>query len=353
MRANLTSEHASIQGPSLTVTPAEYNVVVISNGSLTSLLNADLVRPLDDLIARHGDQLMPNQFIKVDGETVAIAFMANAQHFFYREDVLAEAGVEPPATYEEVLAAAEAIRDQGIMQYPVAGTMIPEWSLAQEFVNMYLATGGEFFEPGSAEPAIDEAKAAQALQMLKDLSGYMDPDFLTFDTEALVPRWNAGEIAMANIWGSQSSSFLPETSDAPEIAAETALAAAPSFDGQGVPATTVWWDGFAIAKNISDEDAATAFQAMMYGLSPEMAAENPEAAVWLIEGYEPTAGAVGVMASVQGGAPSYSMLPYMGLMHNAFGTNMAAFMTGGKSAEDVIADALRDYQASATQAGFL
>ncbi len=353
VRANLSSEHASIQGPSLTVAPAEYNVVVIANSSLTSLLNEDLVRPLDDLIAEYGEQLNPNQSIKVDGETVAIAFMANAQHFFYRSDVLEEAGVAPPETYEDVLVAAEAIKGQGLMEYPIGATMIPNWSLAQEFVNMYLGTGGEFFTPGSAEPSIDEEKAVYALEMLKDMTAYMDPDFLTFDTEALVPRWDAGEVAMMNVWGSQAASFLPGTSNAPEIAENTVLAAAPSVDGNGVPATTVWWDGFAIAKNVSDEDAATAFQAMMYGLAPEVAQENPEAAVWLVKGYEPTPGAVGIAESVAGGAPGYSMLPYMGLMHDAFGSNMAAFMTGGKSAEQVISDALRDYRASAAQAGFL
>ncbi|MBY4893549.1 extracellular solute-binding protein [Rhodobacteraceae bacterium N5(2021)] len=351
--ANLNTEHATIQGPALSVFPSEYNVVVIANGSLTSLLNADLVRPLDDLIAEYGEQLLPHQQIRVNGQTVAIAFMANAQHFFFREDVLEQAGVPVPTTYEEVIEAARAIREQGIMEYPLAATMIPEWSLAQEFVNMYLGRGGEFFEAGSGAPNIDEEKAIATLQMLREMSTYMNPDYLTFTTDAIVPIWEAGEVAMANLWGSQASTFLPENSPVPDIAAATRFAAAPSVGGNDVPATTVWWDGFAIPRNITDEDAATAFQAMMYGLSPEMVAENPTAAVWLIDGYEPTDAAVGIIASVQGGAPSYSMLPYMGLMHDAFGSNMAAFMTGGKTAEETLADALRDYETSARQAGFL
>ncbi|WP_226782371.1 ABC transporter substrate-binding protein [Oceaniglobus trochenteri] len=353
VKANLNTEHATIQGPALSVSPSEYNVVVLANGSLTPLLNANLVRPLDDLIAKYGDQLNPNQMIKINGKTMAIAFMANAQHFFYREDVLEQAGVPVPTTYEEVIEASKAIRDQGIMQYPLAATMIPDWSLAQEFVNMYMGRGGEFFEPGSAKPALDMDKAIATLEMLKEMSTYMNPDYLTFDTDAIVPIWEAGEVAMANLWGSQASSFLPENSPSPEIAENTRFAAAPSVGGQGVPATTVWWDGFAIPKNIPDEDAEIAFRAMMYGLSPEMVADNPRAAVWLIKGYEPTPAAKGIVESVQGGAPSYSMLPYMSLMHDTFGANLAAFMTGGKSAEETISDVLRDYETSARQAGFL
>ena len=350
--ANLNGEHATIQGPALSITPAEYDVVVVANGSLTSLLSADLVRPLDDLIAEYGEQLAPHQLIQVDGATVAIAFMANAQHFFYREDVLEEAGLEVPTSYEEVIEAAKAIREQGIMEYPLAATM-SGWSLGQEFVNMYLGLGGEFFEPGSAEPMLDMDLAIQALEMLKQMTEYMNPDYLTFNSDAIMPIWEAGEIAMANLWGSQAVNFNPETSPAPEIAAETRLAAAPSAGGRDVPATTVWWDGFAIARNISDEDAAVAFQAMMYGFSPDMARENPDAAVWLIDGYEPTPSAEGVFASVSGGAPSYSMLPYMGLLHDSFTNNIAAFFTGRESAEQALNDALRDYRTAAQQAGFL
>ena len=53
---------------------------------------------------------------------MAIAYMANAQHLFYRSDILDAAGVAPPKTYEEVLAAAKTIKDKGLMEYPIAGT---------------------------------------------------------------------------------------------------------------------------------------------------------------------------------------------------------------------------------------
>lgn len=349
---NLNSEHATIQVPALSVAPAEYDVVIIANSSLTSLLTADLVRPLDDLIAEYGDQLAPHQLIKVDGETVAVAFMANAQHLFYRADILEEIGMEPPTSYEEVLAAAEAIRAAGIMENPLAATM-SGWSLGQEFVNMYLGMGGQFFEPGSAESRVDVDLAVETLEILKDMTGYMNADYLTFNSDAILPYWQAGEVAMANLWGSQSVNFDPATSPVPDIAAATHLAAAPTVGGNEAPATTVWWDGFAIAKNVSDEQAALAFQAMMYGFSPEMAQENPTAAVWLIDGYEPTPAAAGVIASVTGGAPSYSMLPYMGLMHDGFSNNIASYFTGQESAEQVVADAIRDYETAAKQAGFL
>ncbi len=84
-----------------------------------------------------------------------------------------------------------------------------------------------------------------------------------------------------------------------------------------VPAAALWWDGFTIAKNISDEDAAASFQAMVHAISPETIAAHPDAATWLVEGYTPGAAAVGVIANATGGAKAYPMQPYMGLLHTA------------------------------------
>ncbi len=350
---NQTTEHDKLQGPALTANPAEYTVAIISNSSLTALLNEGLVRPMDDLVAEYGQQLKPNQLIKVDGKVVAIAFMANAQHFFYREDILAKAGVPVPTTYEDVLTAAEAIRAKGLMKYPLAGTYKPDWDLAEEFVNMYFGYGGSFFEPGTAKATINNEKAVKALEMMKALSSYMNPEFMTYDTESIVPIWDAGEVAMANLWGSRASSFLPESSNAPEIAKLTRMAAAPTVGGGTTPATTVWWDGFTIAKNITDVDAEASFRTMMHAVSIDMAKANPNVAVWLIDGYEPTAAAVGVLGSVKGGATAYPMDPFMGYMHTAIGTNISKFLLGDETPKQALADATKSYTTAATEAGYL
>jgi hypothetical protein len=57
--------------------------------------------------------------------------MANAQHLIYRPDVLEQAGVEPPTSYEEVLEAAEAIKAAGLMDTPFAANVKPGWDLGE------------------------------------------------------------------------------------------------------------------------------------------------------------------------------------------------------------------------------
>ena len=134
--ANLTADHQKINLAGMQGNPAEYTSAIIANSSIVSLINEGVIRPLDDLIAAHGADIPSKQLVTVDGKVMAVAFMANAQHLVYRKDILAQIGVEPPKTYEELLAAAAMIREKGIMQNPVGGAYAAGWNLAEEFVNM-------------------------------------------------------------------------------------------------------------------------------------------------------------------------------------------------------------------------
>ncbi|UWQ22270.1 ABC transporter substrate-binding protein [Jannaschia sp. W003] len=353
--ANLTTEHKEIQVAALTADPTEYTVAIVANSSLVPLLNGGLVRPLNDLVEAHGDSLSDLQLIRVGDDIVAVAFMANAQHLFYREDVLAEAGVEVPTTYEEVIAAGQAIRDAGIMEHPVALNTMTGWNLGEEFINMYLGYGGEFFAPGTAEVSIDNEAGMKALETLKALTELSNPDFLTFDSNATGALWEAGNVALATMWGSRGAGILDDEGSSEEVVAATKLAGAPTVGGGSQPATTLWWDGFTIAQNISDEDAEASFKAMVHGVAPEVLETegNAELAVWLIEGYEPTPAAQGVAQSAQAGAMPYPMLPYMGLLHTALGDELADFLQGKESAEQALDDVEAAYTTAAKEQGFL
>ena len=351
---NLTSEHLAIAVEALTVNPAQYTTQIIANSSIVALLNEGLIRPLDNYIA-DSDQFFKNtQLISIDGEVMAIAFMANAQHLFYREDILREAGITtPPATYEEVLAAARRIKDLGILEYPVGGTYKAGWNLGEEFVNMYFGYGGELFKSGSAEPNINNATGEATLAMMQRLALFMNPDFLTHDSNAIQAEFEAGNIALANLWGSRAAAVTDNEGSTPAIAGAIKFAGAPTVGGGDIPATTMWWDGFTVAKNISDEDARATFDALAHGASAEIANANSDAAVWLTDGFQPGPAAGGVLASAEAGARPYPMLPYIGLLHTALGNELVEFMQGRETAKQALRDVEAAYTAAAKEAGFL
>ena len=350
---NLTKDHRDLQVAALTANPSEYTVAIVANGSLPPLLNDGLVRPLNDLIDEYGRDIPDNQKIAIGGDVYAIAFLANAQHLMYRKDVLEEAGVEVPSTYEEVLEAAKAIKDQDLMRYPLTGTYKAGWDLAEEFVNMYTGEGGELFANGTAEANLQNEQAVAALETMKSLTEYMNPDFLTFDSTAASAEFEGGKAAIMNMWGSRAGNVLDDQGAAEGVVENVAFAPAPTVGDGSTPASTLWWDGFTIARNASDEDAAASFQVMLQGITTEVANDNADAGAWLIEGYEPTVAAEGVLGTAQAGAKPYPMLPYVDLMHTALGNELVEFMQGSENAEKALEDVSAAYTAAAKEGGFL
>ena len=350
---NLTADHQKINVQGMTGNPAEYTTAIIANSSIVALMVDDVIRPLDDLVAKHGQDILKHQLVTVDGNIMAVAFMANAQHLVFRADILEAAGLNPPTTYEEMLVAAAIIRDMGLMQNPVGGAYKAGWNIAEEFVNMYIGHGGEFFEPGTAKVSINNQAGVDALHMMKALSHFMNPDYLTHDSNATSAEWKAGNVAIMNMWGSRVG---PLKSDevAAEVASNTDIAGPMTVGGGSIPASTLWWDGWTVAKNISDEDAEATFLAMKHAVRPEMLNDETSLlAVWLIDGYEPTTASRGVVAAAQMGTKPYPMVSYQGLLHSALGAEIIDFMMGKEDAVTALADVEAAYTAAATEKGYL
>ena len=348
-----SAEHNKIAVPALTANPSEFSVRVAANSSIVPLMNADLIRPMNDLVKKYGKGIQDSQLITIDGKVMAVAFMANTQHLYVRTDVLKENGIAIPKTYEEVVAASEKIRAAGKMKYPYAAAYKAGWNLAEEFVNMYIGHGGEFFEPGTAKVSINNQAGVDALHMMKALSHFMNPDYLTHDSNATSAEWKAGNVAIMNMWGSRVG---PLKSDevAAEVASNTDIAGPMTVGGGSIPAATLWWDGWTVAKNISDEDAEATFLAMKHAVRPEMLNDETSLlAVWLIDGYGPTTASRGVVAAAQMGTKPYPMVSYQGLLHSALGAEIIDFMMGKEDAVTALADVEAAYTAAATEKGYL
>ncbi len=336
-----------------TADPAQYTSVIVANSTLTQLMNDGLVRPLDDLVERYGANLNPNQLITIDGNVMAVAFMANSQHLFARTDILEQAGVEGiPSTVEEMVAAAEAIRAAGIMEHPVV-LNATGWNQGELFNLFFFAAGGDLFMPGSAEPNINNENGIAALESMKTLTEFAHPDYLSHASNETQGLWEAGQAALGIMWGSRGGAILDDEGSTPEVTDNTVLAGAPTAGGGDIPAATLWWDGITIATNISDEEAEATFAALASALSSDLMEEHNDDAIWLVDGYTPGPAAAGVSATAAAGAKPYPMIPYINLMHNAASAELAGFLKGEESAEQALADIEAAYVTAAKEAGFL
>lgn len=348
VEAELDQEFRTKQPAAFAADPALYTMGGVANGTIVPLLNEGTIRPLDDLVAKYGENLTPNQLIKIDGQVMAIAMMVNAQHLMYREDILADLGIAVPTTYDGVLAAAAKIKAAGVVDYPLGATMKTGWNLGEEFINMYLGMGGTFFGEGNAATINNEA-GVQALLMMKALTQFMDPEYLVSDSTYVQQQFQQGKIAMANLWASRAGAMDDENEST--VVGKVKMAGAPMAAVR--PASTLWWDGIVIAKNITDEEADATFRVAMEGMDAEMVKANNDAAVWLIEGFEPGELAKGTAETAGAGAVPYPASSQMGLMHTALGNGIADYLTGAKDAETTLADIEAAYTTAAKEAGLV
>jgi ABC-type glycerol-3-phosphate transport system substrate-binding protein len=347
--AELDTEFRKKQPDAFAANPSLYQLGGVSNGTIQPLLSAGTIRPLDDLVAKYGKDLQTNQLIRINGKIMAIAVMVNNQHLMYREDIFKSLGLDVPTTYYELLSAVDKVAASGQVQYALGGTYKAGWNLAEEFINMYMGMGGDFFD--GSKPTVNNAKGIRTLEMMRNLTHYMDPEYLVADSTYVQQQFQQGKIAMAVLWATRAAAM--DDAKESQVVGKVKMAAAPSPVSGALPASTLWWDGVVLAKNMTDQQADEAFRLLMEGIDREMVTNNNDAAVWLINGYKPGPMAMGAAETAENGALPYPNGVEMGLMHTALGNNVADFLTSKETAEQTLIDIESEYTTAAKEKGLL
>jgi len=203
---------------------------------------------------------------------------------------------------------------------------------------------------GTSEPIFNSEKGIKTLELMKKLMEYMSPNALALDSTAVMQQFQQGQIAMGNLWASRAKKMDDKTES--KVVDMIDFAAAPAAMKGGAPATTIWWDGFVMPKNM-DGDRDLAFQVLMEGLKESVIKENNDTAIWLRSVYTPDRYSKGTFESAKAGAPSYPMIPQAILAHSAIGSNIGDFMSGKESAKESLDDAVAAYLKSAKEKGYI
>ncbi|MEO1105037.1 MAG: extracellular solute-binding protein, partial [Pseudomonadota bacterium] len=206
VEAELDQEFRTKQPQALAANPSLYHIAGVANGTITPLINEGTIRPLDEYVEKYGQNLRPNQVIRMDGNVMAIAMMVNTQHLMYRKDIFDDLGIEIPTTWGEVMEAAKEIEAAGVVDYPLGATMQSGWNIAQDFVNMFAGYGGSLVNEDGT-PAVNSDAGLEALQTMKALTEYMDPEYLTSDSTYVQQQFQQGKIAIANLWASRAAAM--------------------------------------------------------------------------------------------------------------------------------------------------
>ena len=259
-------------------------------------------------------------------------------------------GIAVPETYDEVFAAADKIKKAGIVPFPLGATLKADWNIGIDYNNLFAGYGGKYVNADNT-PAVNSEAGLKALATLKRITEYLDPEYLAADATYVQQQFQQGKIAMSNFWASRVDAL--EDKKESRVAGKMATAAAPRVVKGGPPAVQFSWDGFAIARNITDAEAEAAFRVALEGADKEMVEKNNDVAVWLIEGYKPGALAKGAIDTIENGAPPAPSTAWRGIIDGAISKNVPDFLLGKKTAEQTLQAIEADYTTSAREAGLL
>ena len=187
------------------------------------------------------------------------------QMIVYRADKFEEAGLEPPTSYANVLAAVDALHNPPEMYGFVAATKVDENFMSQVLEHVFLANGVSPVGPDGIEP-LDEAATIEVLEFYKAIAEASPPGDLYWDQSRSL--YFSGNAAMI-IWSpfildelaGLRDSAPPTINDDPT---SSALAAATgivtTFSGPSNPDGAAWGDirYFGITSDAST-DAAMEF----------------------------------------------------------------------------------------------
>jgi multiple sugar transport system substrate-binding protein len=198
---------------------------------------------------------------------------------FYRKDWFAREGLTPPATHDEVIAAARHFHDSRAGRYGVAwnaarGTalghtfMMTCAAFGQPIIDLPEIAGGyDVGELGTRDfrPTLDTERAHAAADYLMQLLEYSPPDILSMSWYERVRPYAAGKVAMAYGYTLLAPYFeLDET-----CSAHGNTGYLPHPHGpDGTPIAPVGGYALCIPANLADERVADAVEALIAFTSP-------------------------------------------------------------------------------------
>ncbi len=179
----------------------------VSKGALAE---GGVLLDLTDRIERDKDQINPDDFIPsiygpysvYNGRQVALPFDGDTHALFYNTEILARNGVEPPKTWDELLAAAKKITEaeskDGIYGIAMIGVRAPILNISI-YANRLANYGGAFLTEEGRSALNSEAALAAAENLMATVP-YAVPTPAETGFEQALTAFISGKAAMTEGW---------------------------------------------------------------------------------------------------------------------------------------------------------
>jgi trehalose/maltose transport system substrate-binding protein len=167
------------------------------------------------------------------GRLYAVPDYSNADLLYYRKDILAKAGKQPPKTWAQLQQLAETVAPKyGLYGY--AGTFAPYEGLTVNFAEAVQSAGGSILSPEGTKVTVDSAKALRGLEFLVNgfQQGWIPKVTLTYEEESAQNAFEAGKFLFLDNWPDVYAA-LSTPGPQNKVYGKFGIAALPGLDGTG------------------------------------------------------------------------------------------------------------------------
>ena len=196
-----------------------------SNGWIIPLPQSQF--PLGDFLKPAVDTAM------YQGRLYAVPDYSNADLLYYRKDILAKAGKQPPTTWAQLQQLAKTVAPRyGLYGY--AGTFAPYEGLTVNFAAAVQSAGGSILSPEGTKVTVDSAKALQGLEFLVGgfRQGWIPKVTLSYEEQSSQDAFAAGKFLFLDNWPDVYAALsVPGPQN--KVYGKFGVAALPGPDGKG------------------------------------------------------------------------------------------------------------------------
>lgn len=276
MIADFEAAHAGIKiNPEFVAYEALHDKIVAAQGAGSSgydVVLFDVIWPaefgskgfLQDVTARipaeYEDQIFPGAWTTVnyDGKRWGMPWILDTKYLYFNKDMLAQAGVEPPKTWEELLVAAKAVKDKGLVEYPIVWSWSQSEAMICDYTTLVGANQGTFFG-ADGKPNFDQGGSLDAVTYMKASldQGLTNPNSREYFEEDVRKVFSAGQAAFAMNW-----TYMYNLANDPaesQVAGKVGVVPAPGVNGKTVASAVNGSMGLGITAGSAHPEEAWSF----------------------------------------------------------------------------------------------
>jgi len=264
---------------------SRYDIIAVDLPWIGEFASKGLLLPLDSIL--DVERLDPSDFHTAgwqgahwSGRPYGVPSQTTPELLFYRKDWFAEAGLEPPATTQQLLEAARALHNPSRGRYGIAWNAARGTALGHQFMmacadfgqpilNLHPIAGGYNADVAARtdlEPTIDTPLALEAAEYLRNLLDFSPPNILSMSWYERVRPYATGEVAMAYGYTLLAPYF--ESDPSSPAFGETGYLPHPAGPS-GQPVAPVGGYVLGIPSNVPEDRRAAAVEALIAFTSAE------------------------------------------------------------------------------------